>query len=257
MARALTRMQHIDPHRKYLLRRHLLRWAKEGPAYVPFIGDGDICVGGSKPGALPHERYPMPGLYNDRFIYGADLDPQRVVIARSRIPHGRIRVANCDVYPFADLQTGPIAVADFDAWNEPWPAFRSWFEHAEKAEQVVIFFTDAHRLGIMADGTHIRPDGSKVTIQSLTERQAVYYFYLSKHVWPWFEDYIRPYRVVDKSRYVRGMITYWGAAIRLENGATMARGKLSNFKGKKAAPFKSKGKKRSPGTAKPKSSPKK
>ena len=37
----------------------------------------------------------------------------------------------------------------------------------------------------------------------------------------------------------------------------MARGKLSNFKGKKAAPFKSKGKKRAPGTAKPKSTAKK
>ena len=61
--------QHVDLYRKLLLRRHLLRWASDGAAYVPFIGDGDIAA----------------QLYGERTIYGADLDPERVEVARGRL----------------------------------------------------------------------------------------------------------------------------------------------------------------------------
>jgi hypothetical protein len=213
MSRALTRHQHLDPHRKYLLRKRLLRWASAGPVYMPFCGDGDIAVGGSKDGALKHEMYEFPGVYADRFVFGADLDAERVAVCRKRIPNGDIRVANCDFWPFIDIDTGPIAVADFDAWAEPWPCFRSFWKSADKADRVVMFFTDAHRMGIMVDGTFVHPDGTKTEITNLTDRRAAFHFYLSKFVWPWFEEYIEPYRVVDKMRYLRGMLTYWGAAI--------------------------------------------
>lgn len=213
MSRSLTRMQHLQAHRKYLLRRHMLTWAKEGPVYVPFIGDGDIGAGGNATSStLAHEHYPHPGVYNDRFVYGADLDPARVAIARSRLT-GDIRMADCDSWPFKDVVTAPFAVADFDAWAEPYPSFRSFWTCANKADRLVVFFTDAHRMGIMVDGTFIRPDGSKSTIGSLTERREAFNFYLSKHVWPWFEDYIKPYRMIHKMRYLRGMLTYWGAVI--------------------------------------------
>lgn len=217
MSRALTRHQHLSPERKYLLRKRLLRWVRDadGPAYVPFIGDGDVAAGGTKPGALAHETYGFPGLYNDRFVYGADLDADRVAIARDRIPNGLIVVSDCDLWPFGETQPqpAPFAVADFDAWAEPWPSFRSFWKYAPKADRMVLLFTDAHRMGIMVDGTFIHPDGSKNTISSLTERRQAFNMYLNKHVWPWFIDYIRPYRVLEKSRYLRGMLTYWGAAI--------------------------------------------
>jgi hypothetical protein len=109
-----------------------MRWAIDGPIYAPFCGDGDLLAGGSKPGALAHEKYGLPSPYPGRFAYAADIDP--------------VRVADCDVWPFADVNTGPIAVADFDAWAEPWPSFRSFWQNAEKAGRVVLVWTDAHRL---------------------------------------------------------------------------------------------------------------
>jgi hypothetical protein len=216
VSRSLTRHQHIDGHRKFLLRKHLLKWASPGPAFVPFVGDGDICVGGSKPDALKHEQYRCPGVYLDRFVFGADIDESRVKVARSRIANGTVLVADCDVYPFKGVETGKIAVADFDAWAEPYPAFRSFWANAEKADRVVAIFTDAHRMGIAVDGTLLAPDGSKTTFRPVVDlhaRQRAFNFYLSRIVWPWFEGFIEPYRVLYRMRYLRGMLTYWGAAV--------------------------------------------
>lgn len=201
------------------MRRHLLKWAPPGPVYVPFIGDGDIAAGldlGSATRAssgIAGSSASFLGLYMDRYVYGADLDPARVKVAQARIPNGNIRVADCDIWPFYDIDTPPIVVADFDAWAEPWPSFRAFWKYANKADKMVLFFTDAHRMGVMVDGTHISPDGSKREISNLTERRKVFHFYLSQYVWPWFEDYIQPYVIVDRMRYLRGMLTYWGCAI--------------------------------------------
>jgi hypothetical protein len=157
----------------------------------------------------------------DRFVYGADLDESRVTLAQQRLPNGDIRVADCDLWPFMGTKTGPIAVADFDAWNEPWPCFRSFWAAADKADRLVMFFTDAHRMGIMVDGTHIRPDGTTTNypagLEGLRDRRSAFHFYLSKHVWPWFEDYVKPYRMIHKGFYLRGMLTYWGAVV--DNGS--------------------------------------
>ena len=136
---------------------------------MPFCGDGDLAAGLDLKEAAPeagggaHNKASYPGVYMDRFVYGADLDPNRVELARARVPNGKFRVADCDTWPFKDVQTGPFAVADFDAWAEPFPCFRSFWRAADKADRIVMFFTDAHRMGIMVDGTHVRPDGSKTT----------------------------------------------------------------------------------------------
>lgn len=159
-----------------------------------------------------------PGLYLNRYVYGADLDENRVAVAQERIVNGLIRRANCDDWPFEDVETDRFAVADFDAWNEPWPCFRSFWQNANKADRLVLFFTDAHRMGIMVDGTFIHPDGSNTKIENLTERRQAFNFYLSKHVWPWFEDYIRPYEMLQKMRYTRGMLTYWGCVLDCSTG---------------------------------------
>lgn len=222
MSRDLKRYQHLSPERKFLLRKHLLRHAIPGPAYCPFIGDGDLIAGldlrDSPPeaGGKPGSRAFYPGVYKDRFIYGADLDANRVEVAKKRIPNGDIRVADCDAWPFKDAVTEPFAVADFDAWAEPWPSFRSFWTQAKKADRLVMFWTDAHRMGIMVDGTFIHPDGSKTQIDTLTERRAAFNFYLSKHVVPWLTDYVKPYRIIDYHRYLRGFLSYYGVAVQLD-----------------------------------------
>jgi hypothetical protein len=217
MSKLVTRLQHASPERKYLMRRRLMRWLHgiDGAAYCPFAGHLDIALGGV-PGAQRDERYPFPGLYADRTVYGADLDPDRVKVAVGRVSHGIVRVADCDRWVFPDVDTGPIVVADFDAWTEPWPSFRSFWQHAEKGERIVCFWTDAHRMGIAVDGTLIRPDGSKERFRPGVDRHkrsAAFNFYLAKIVWPWLTDYVNPYRILDRGFYLRGMLTYYGAVL--------------------------------------------
>src|SRR6476620_4108930 len=75
-----VKQQHVGLHRKVLMRKHMLRFAGEGAADVPFIGDGDIAQ----------------KLYGDRYVLGADIDPERIEICRGKGLTGEIVVADCD-----------------------------------------------------------------------------------------------------------------------------------------------------------------
>lgn len=196
MSISASGQQHVEMYRKSLLRKRLLRWAVDGAAYVPFIGDGDLAV--------LH--------YADRDVYGADLDPNRVATASSRLS-GEIRVFDCDAWPFPDRRDVIFAAADFDAYSEPYASFRSFWSQATRRDRLVLFFTDGHRQGLMRTGHWHLPDGSKQELKTVHERRPVFNFYLTQHVWPWFDDFIKPYRVIQRMRYNRAMMTYWGAAI--------------------------------------------
>jgi len=86
--------QHVDLFRKVMIRRRILREALPGPVYVPFCGDGDIAK----------------ELYADRQVYAADLDAGRTCNLQSTIPAAVVRTADCDVWPFADLDPPAFAV---------------------------------------------------------------------------------------------------------------------------------------------------
>lgn len=195
------RSQHVDLYRKLLLRRRLLRWTPRGPAYVPFCGEGDIAA----------------EVYTDRMVLGADIDEDFVAEAWNQVAGPMhfvdLRVADCDDYPFRDYRQR-IAVADFDAWADPWPAFRSFWELAPKRKRLVMFFTDGHKINLMGDGRFIPPDGSpSYIIRSMDERKRRFNAYLSECIWPWFDGHIRPYRVVERMRYLRGNMCYWGVCV--------------------------------------------
>jgi hypothetical protein len=180
--------QHVDYYRKYLLRKRMLRWATQGDAYVPFIGDGDLAV----------------DLYADRKVYGADLDPERVLVAQERLPISDVRVADCDSWPFTGEQA-KFAIADFDAYSDP---------YTNHHDRLVLFFTDGRRQGFERTGSWTKPDGSKVKFPSGSlEKAAAFNFYLPKHIWPWFDDYVKPWRVLQRMRYLRAMMVYWAVAI--------------------------------------------
>lgn len=197
--------QHVEMYRKLLLRRRLLRWGLRlpGAAYVPFIGDADIAV----------ELYK-----GKRKIYGADLDPDRVKVAGDRLPGDDVVVADCNGWPFPGVEDR-FALADFDAYIDPYEPFRSFWTNAEKAERVIMFFTDGRRQGAGRTGHWTRPDGVKVYLPSLREigpggpRSHVYNKYLQCYVWPWFREYVDPWRVVDIFRYQRHTMIYWGAVV--------------------------------------------
>lgn len=111
-----------------MLRRRCLAEAMLGAVYVPFIGDGDLAV----------------ALYRDRMVYGADIDSTRIATAASRISHGSIIVADCNEWPFPNCVEA-FAIADCDAYGNPYQAFVAFWAHARKTPRVVVFGTDGLR----------------------------------------------------------------------------------------------------------------
>jgi hypothetical protein len=206
MADKAKQAQHVDVYRKRILRRSLLRDAVPGPAYVPFIGDGDLAA----------------DLYADRLIFGADLDPERVKTARLRraiftgtLLHGKIIVADCNGWPFPDYTGPPFAVADFDAYSDPYESFRAFWQHAPKADRLALFFTDGHRQGIIRTANLIRPDGTHEKIVGTNAKRTVYNFYWQRTVRPWFNVFMADAGwTVKRSQHLRGSsMLYWGSIV--------------------------------------------
>lgn len=198
---AVTQKQHVDLYRKVLLRKRLLRRAVPGAAYVPFIGDGDLA----------HL------LYSGRKVYGADIDPKRVYNATGQLPLSSMIVeADCDLWPFQGL-TDPIAVADFDAYADPYTSFRAFWAEAPKVDRLMLFFTDGLPQAVIRTTVprHTRLDGKVEMIDNAdTDRKrTIYHQYFSRFVWPFFCDYVKPWHVIDKMRYRRASVLYWGVCI--------------------------------------------
>ena len=196
MPRSREQKQHDELYRKLLLRRRLLPKAPEGAAYVPFIGEGDIAA----------------DLYQDRSVYGADQDAARCAASQERLPGACIKVADCDRWPFPDVDE-PFAVADFDAYADPYGAFRAFWSNAHKTSTVVLYFTDGHRSEMTRRGNYIRPDGTHVRDLSLNEARRVFNTYFVTEALPYLVRHIAPWRVVAKAYYLRGQMLYWGAVV--------------------------------------------
>ena len=196
MPRSREQKQHEAIYRKLLLRRRLLLKAPEGAAYVPFIGDGDIAA----------------ELYTDRLVYGADLDAARCATVRERLPRSDIRVADCDQWPFPGIDE-PFAVADFDAYADPYAAFRAFWANALKTPTIVLYFTDGHRSEMTRRGNYIRPDGRHVRGLSLNEARRIFNSYFVTEALLYLVRHIAPWRVVAKAYYLRGQMLYWGAVV--------------------------------------------
>jgi hypothetical protein len=198
--------QHVDLHRKVLMRRNLLRVGVPGSCYVPFIGDGDIAV----------------QLYTDRRIYGADLDPNRIAVAGHRLPEADLRIADCDHWPFRGLDD-PIAIADFDAYAYPYDSFRAFWEHAVKADRLAMFFTDGQGLNIEWKGRWHEPDGREVRAPGFEQgksggdmlvRRKAWSTWFIGHIWPYLLGVVEPeWRPLHRFRYIRGIVVYWGCIL--------------------------------------------
>jgi hypothetical protein len=178
----------------------MLRWARDGAAYVPFIGDGDIAV----------------EVFSDRHVFGADIDSGRVATCRQRLTTATLEVADCDRWPFVGCRS-TFAVADFDAYTYPYESFRAFWRSAKRHDRLVLFFTDTVKQAVKRSGMVHHPDGSKFSLPALPSRKrsAVYNSWFTKWIWPWFTKFIRPYRVLDKMHYLRQDTVYWAAAIEL------------------------------------------
>jgi hypothetical protein len=196
--------QHVELHRKLLLRRALLKDALPGAVYVPFCGDGDIAE----------------ALYWDRPIWAADLDEDRVAAFGRRIPDATVIAADCDSWPFAG-ESVPFAVADFDSYAYPYASFRTWWAEAQRTSRVVLFFTDGERQAITRAGTYRTPAGEKVGDLDLTGKRRLINAYLTGVVKPWFEQHVAPWQVLRYRSYLRGSMLYWGAIVQNPEAADL------------------------------------
>lgn len=198
--RPSTQKQHVDFFRKLLLRRRLCSSAGPGAAYVPFVGDGDLAV----------------ELYKERPIYGADIDPKRVETARGRLPDARIVLADCNSWPFPDVDDR-FALADFDAYVNPYPSLEAFWRGANKMDGLVLFGTDGFRQRIKRERVlKSLPSGAEVSAAESGEWRAWHNFWWTRHVRPWIEALIKPYLIVTGHVYLRGDQSYWGLVVKRE-----------------------------------------
>jgi hypothetical protein len=205
--------QHVDYHRKIALRKNLLEKVAElkGAFYIPFIGDGDIAF----------------DLYQGHKTYGADIDGERVSTAKSRLPDAEIIQADCDAFPFRGREI-EYSLADFDAYAYPYKAFREFWKQAKITSPCVLFFTDGEKQAVVRSGHWIGPDGKKIFTKGLDARRVIFNKYWTGTVLPWFEEYIKPWQIVETAKYLRKDQFYWGAIIAREERAS----KVKKVKGK-------------------------
>lgn len=152
-------------------------------------------------------------LYTDRHVYGVDLDPKRVEVARSRLPGADIEVFNADWWAFPGCRD-VFAVGDFDAYAYPYNSFRAWWGATEKADRVAVFFTDGCRMAVNRAPAFTLPDGTKrQRLEELTEKRKLYNFWWRRAVRPWFEAAVAGWTIVKTANYLRKDMIYWGAVI--------------------------------------------
>ncbi len=157
---------------------------------MPFIGDGDIAV----------------ELYAERKIYGADLDPARVETARIRLEGSEIRVADCNGWPFGDISE-PFAIADLDAYSNPYLSLVAFWKNAVKAKRVIVFGTDSLSQKVKRCKLAIAlPSGNGPPSDTW---RADYNFWWVRHVLPFIRDVIFPYQVNQSIFYRRRDMLYW------------------------------------------------
>lgn len=211
--------QHVELHRKILLRRSLLTGALAGAAYVPFCGDADIAA----------------ELYADRQLWGVDLDAERVAIARDRLPGPATRpnlwaAHDADTF-FAETHHTPpqlpFAVADFDSYAYPYDAFRDFWQHANRASRLVLFFTDGQRQAIKRTHHWRSPQGESIEEPDITKWRPSYNQYWSRDIGPWLREAIAPWQLLREEHYIRGDMLYFGALIEAPVGAAIPAGGVS------------------------------
>ena len=159
--------------------------------------------------------------YSDRSLWLADLDPQRVATAISRpeLEVAQSIAGDCNTWPFPTWPEEPFAVLDFDAYSEPYPAFRDLWENAPVlADRMTILFTDGHRQGLIRTGSWHKPDGGKVKLSSPNEKRKAFNFYFPQTIKPWWAEVTaaRGYRQLLTRFYLRNMMIYWGSVIERE-----------------------------------------
>src|SRR3990167_5782620 len=192
--------------KKLALRREFLASASPGAVYLPFCGDGDIAK----------------ELYLDRPIFAVDLDREKVRSARMNLPASPgLRVLRHDadrIWPFG---REIIAIADFDAWNNPYPAIALFWAKATKTSRLIMFGTDSIRYAIKRHGRVCAglPDGKMKTAPK-SDSAAQYDSWFPGHALPWLRS-LAGAKILRHAHEYHGAegMTYWAAEVEVSGSA--------------------------------------
>lgn len=204
--------QHVDLFRKLRLRRELLADAEPGAAFVPFLGEGDIAL----------------ELYRDREILGIELD-DAIAVATSRrfVDAGlssKVITGDANVWhPNAWGPGHPFAVADLDAFSNPYHSLAALWTNGQLADRVVIFGTDGLRLGVKISTTkHLGPlPDAKIVRADMATRRRQFNNYWTAYVRPYLVDLVAPGQIVRELKYQRQHMLYWGIVVDRAAGAAV------------------------------------
>jgi len=136
-----------------------------------------------------------------------------VATASKRLKGSRIVVADCNGWPFPKVED-VFSIADFDSYSDPYASFRAFWKNANKANRLVLLFTDGHRQAIKRKGEHIDFDNTHHNHLDIAQRRVIYNTYYPRFVKPVFVKHIRPdWRIVKDMMYLRRDMLYWGCVI--------------------------------------------
>lgn len=212
---------------------------------MPFIGDGDIAVelytdrviygADLDPARIATCTRRLRDLNCSGFLATADcdswpfsrpetLEPIQPQPEASKRPYGPKKglpdgLSTPLPSPKSGSQTAPhvptiqpFAVADFDAYSNPYRSLAAFWTHAPKARRVVLFGTDGLRQAIVR----------KKQVKELPSGQGKddpgwrkqYNSWWIGHVLPYLTGLLRPYKIVKKLAYLRGGgMLYWGLVV--------------------------------------------
>lgn len=195
--------QHVGVNRKLALRKNVLARArlnlKDAGIYVPFCGDGDISS----------------QLYRGGNIFASDLEKARCQTFLQNIPEATVVQGDCDFFPFKNVAQ-EFSLADFDAYSFPYRAFHSFWQNANKAPKMVMFFTDGHKQSIIRSHWWHHPDGvTKEYVEKLVDQRRIFHTYWAKNIEPWFKKFMdeNGYKTVFTMQYPERQSLYWGAYV--------------------------------------------
>ena len=197
--------QHSGFDKKKALRQTFMEHAEDGAVYVPFVGDGDLAK----------------EFYLSRTIFAADLDSKRVKKAVEVLgSSARVVRRDCNRWPFKD-SAETFAVADFDAYNNPYLSIAAFWASARKTKSLVMFGTDALRFCIKRQGKIPGPF-PQLELQKAPRNEVAAYYdnWFDAHVLPWLRTL--PGISISRSEHeyfgVEGM-TYWAVLAEVSRSA--------------------------------------
>lgn len=148
-------------------------------------------------------------LYHDRCIHAADIDPKRVATAKSRLPDATVIEADCNMWPFDGLDV-EFAIADFDAYMNPYPSLEAFWRNARKKPRVVLIMTDGLRQSIARNRSTVELPEGRLIPATTVQFKAQYHMWLKRFVEPYVAGLIAPYRITRTLAYTRHHMLYWG-----------------------------------------------